>query len=272
MRYCALLVAVLLLVGCGPDKEPEQARVSPTARPVVQVTATPSPQPASEPGPSFRVRTIFPGASNVTFDVTINGRPAGSFNTSAQNDITPLVSAGDNSLEIRWKADPEMMSGRSVEFYFEQRPSPDDDWNTLVSRQVNKDTEAGSLTTSFVSGEVGLTQPAVEVDQPPAELADRFTVKVEQSKLLPADFTLTLNGQPVGSFAANSDQDVTRFIRPGENRGRLVYEAKGHILPKGAQTRFVLGVERDGKWSTVVAQTVGQADPEGLKEFAFQAE
>ncbi|MCA9796452.1 MAG: hypothetical protein KC910_31810, partial [Candidatus Eremiobacteraeota bacterium] len=260
MRYSALMVAFLLLVGCGHDKEPEHANLaSPLPRPVVRVTASPRPEPQAQP--SFRVRTVFPGSSNVTFDVTVNGRPGGSFNTSAQNDITPLVSSGDNTLEVAWKADPEMTMGLSAEFYFEQRRSPEDDWNTLVSRQVNKDTEAGRLTTSFVSGEVGLTEPPVNLEQPAKELSDRFTVKVEQNKLLPADFTLTLNGQPVGSFAADSDQDVTRFIRSGENRGTLVYEAKGHILPTGAETRFVLGVERDGKWSTVMAQSVGKGDP-----------
>jgi len=102
-------------------------------------------------------------------------------------------------------------------------------------------------------------------------LTEKYSVKVTTNTMAPGEFTLVLNGEEIGSFNTNANQDITALLKPGKNVGIIRYAASKEISNQFADSTMTVGVQRDGKWSTVANQAIRKDSPKGEKKFTFMA-
>lgn len=121
--------------------------------------------------------------------------------------------------------------------------------------------------TGVVSGLLWQQTPA------PAKgaLTDHYSVKVKVNSMAEGEFTVLLNGEQIGSFSTDANRDITDLVKPGKNKMVVRYKASESIKNPFAQTVLTLGLERNGKWSTVANQGIRKSDSSGSKTFTFVA-
>ena len=276
-----ILAAALLLASCSPSPSPS----SPAPVPAVTVTttATVSPTPLADlspaPSPSsevYRIRAEFLSSTELTFEVTLNGRKIGSFNTDSQNDVTPLIQEGANEVSVAWsKASTIQDNGKAMLFLESQRPGQET-WNTLFSREVARTTRDTSASGTFEVGDSSTqtspaTPQAAAPDTSEVSVAGRYVVKIKNHVLAPAEFHVSINGGSAQTYTASGDQDITANLQPGPNTIVVGFKSLKNVTNTAWKSTLTIGVERDGKWATVGNQSVGKDEPEGSRTFTFDA-
>jgi hypothetical protein len=78
-----------------------------------------------------------------------------------------------------------------------------------------------------------------------------------------AEVTVFINGTKVGVFMRSTSTDVTRFLKVGTNTVKIASRSEG--LPLAAEA--TIGVNRNGKWATVVSHKIHGTSP--LNEKAY---
>lgn len=107
---------------------------------------------------------------------------------------------------------------------------------------------------------------------PASELQEQYTLKVVFSTAVPATFDVKINGDPAGSFTANSEQDITPLLKPGKN-SVTIHTVPGEVKrqSKYLDSKLTVGVNRGGKWSTVITHTVKTDSTETTKSYTIVA-
>ncbi|MBC8103285.1 MAG: hypothetical protein H7Z41_11915 [Cytophagales bacterium] len=101
-------------------------------------------------------------------------------------------------------------------------------------------------------------------------LTDKYIVKLTPYPLTEVRFVIALNGEQIGDYSSKGEQDITSFVKPGKNTGTLSYI----VTPGGPRygmARFALGVQRDGKWNSIVNADVNGRMPNAKRNFSFVA-
>ena len=155
MRRSASVLSLLSLLSCADPPTRSERSATPVSRPnpavTVSVTATPTgtPSPLDSPAEIYRLRAEFLGTSDVTFEVSLNGKKVGSFNADATNDITPSVQPGSNRIEVRWKGQHEADQYAKAQLFLESQRPGQEDWNSLFSREVGRKTKEVQASGTF---------------------------------------------------------------------------------------------------------------------------
>lgn len=156
-RQATIIGCLLLMVGIALHVAPllgippTPSDVKPVLSPGKKEPSSPSQTPPStliwETGSvePYRIFSYSVGDNTVEFSISINNVPVGSYSSSfVTADITRFIKAGENQVHIAWTADPKMVSRgfALVEIQVKQG----DDWSSIITRKVTKDTQAGEST------------------------------------------------------------------------------------------------------------------------------
>lgn len=283
---------------------PISQRVSPPAVPA----STPS--TATRLSDPYRLKVTRIGNSQATFAVFLNGAQIGDFNTDASQDITDKLHRGSNEIKIVWTSDPAMdaASNSVVEIGYDKNGQ----WNSVVNQRIVKETISGEKTLNLALGDAGdiassvppggstsvngdsleTTAPsnssanssldgagAPVLPEPGSKSAPAITEKYQLKTdywgkhSTDVEFTVSINGQQIGSFNANASQDITNWFNKGNNDVKIAWTAS----PMMASTpitaaKLTIGVDRgDGKWSTVANQQVRNTTKAGSKSVILTA-
>jgi hypothetical protein len=143
------------------------------------------------------------------------------------------------------------------------------------SSSTNSTASVGSSNSTGIIGDTGLDTSALSsAEQTPSStpaLAETYVVKTMFHVWAPAEFNVKVNGTEVGSFSTDSNQDITSLLKPGKNQVVVSWNVSGEPRSKYALSKMTLGVNRDGKWSTVGNIGADSAHKSGTKTFTFTA-
>jgi hypothetical protein len=284
--------------GCGEKPAPveEPSAASSVALPVASSSPAVSDEDETAVKTPYRIRVVYSGKSTVEFSVFVNGTQIGSYNSGSESDLTPSLAPGKNAIKVVWTADPNMKSYESARLFIET--NQEEKWNTVLSREVRKETAAGETTLNLdINGpgtapaetsELSSASPSIEpsatasVMSPevspsavssssPSAVSTRYSIKVDVHEYSPANFSLALNGTTIGDFTSDANQDITQDVRPGKNVLSITWKHTGPVTNKFSQSKVVLGAERNGTWSTVANQGVGINTKDGSRTITFIA-
>ncbi len=104
-----------------------------------------------------------------------------------------------------------------------------------------------------------------------ATLKEKYSVRVKQTALAPAEFTLKINGEVVGSYSDDAQVDVTDRLKPGKNTFVVVWKASAPIKNQFASSSLTIGVYRNGRWSTAMNVAAKKALPKGTRTVTLTA-
>ena len=294
IRVMLALLALSALAGCTkqPDPSAPATQTAIEAPPATQTveTETLEAAPASVAEP-YRVVTDYVGNSRAEFTVIINGATVGSYNTdNVENDISSYLQPGQNTVKVAWTADPSMNSVEKARLKIQTKRGGS--WNDVITREVRRGTAAGDSELEIQVGPPAPGQmpavaqapaampdapapatdapaPATDAPAPAPNLSEKYIVKTKFSSLAPGEFNVTLNGESVGSYSANSNQDITPRLRQGLNR--VIVKWAGKSRNRFSKSELTIGVNRGGKWSTVGNAVIDRDNLQGSKTFEFTA-
>ncbi|RYG38945.1 hypothetical protein EON81_02330 [bacterium] len=103
------------------------------------------------------------------------------------------------------------------------------------------------------------------------KITEKYVVKVDPNVFIPAQFTLKINGEEVGNYDSKSNIDITEFVKAGKNKFTVVYAPTGPYKNRFAATVLTIGVNRNGKWSTVMKVSATQGSPKGTRTLTIKA-
>jgi hypothetical protein len=175
-------LSVLALQGCTAEPKPteENIEVPPAeSRPATMATpqtAVPSPMPSASPSPGegtiiapsptpkpiaspvaalqeqYTMKSRFSASLPATFDVSVNGVQAASFTTNSEQDLTPLLRPGKNTITIR--SIPQNM-GRSVSKFLDSTltigVNRGGAWSTVITQTVKGDSKEQTKTYTIMA-------------------------------------------------------------------------------------------------------------------------
>ncbi|RYG49113.1 hypothetical protein EON79_02425 [bacterium] len=103
------------------------------------------------------------------------------------------------------------------------------------------------------------------------KITEKYVVKVSPNIFIPAEFTLKINGEEVGNYDSDSNIDITEYIKAGKNTFTVKYAPTGPYTNSMAKTILTIGVNRNGKWSTVMKVSASKASPKGTRTLTVKA-
>ena len=110
----------------------------------------------------------------------------------------------------------------------------------------------------------GQTQPSAEPQAPPASnLTDKYVIKTRTvgPGAMP-EFRVTINGADV-AYTGSGDSEITSLFEKGKNEVKVAWEPSiEKSRNRSWYTELTLGLERGGKWSTIVKKQLPQTTAE----------
>lgn len=126
-----------------------------------------------------------------------------------------------------------------------------------------------ATTTATVTATVTVTAtpPATATPLVPA-LSNRYILKTTIMDQVPVVFDVSANGQPVGSFEARSEQDITQWVKAGTN----TLEIRHHALHPGNphfNSTLTVGEQTPTGWNTLGKVTVNGKSLDATRVIRF---
>lgn len=105
----------------------------------------------------------------------------------------------------------------------------------------------------------------------PYAVSERYSLKVVSHPMAPAEFTLKINGEVVGSYDDDAQVDISDRLKKGKNTIIVNWKAAGKFTNQFAKSILTIGSQRNGKWSTVVTVTAKQMAQKGTRTTTISA-
>jgi hypothetical protein len=189
------------------------------------------------------------------FDISINGVQVGVISTDTEIDVTRYLKPGSNTV--------------AVSNDFSRRPQSQlkltvgvvegGQWKTLVNHAVAAQGKSTKTYTLMAGGSVS-TSPAA------GRPSETYVLKTNHRYAGKTEFTVFMNGLQVGTFNATTSIEVTDFLKKGINQVKIISK----VDPKmGWYGTVTIGVNRGGKWATMVSHRVEKDSPSGSKTYTI---
>ncbi len=194
---------------------------------------------------------------SIQLDVKINGRTIGSYIGHAQANISDYVIPGENRVEYTiHRLAEEIKPGKTIRdatIGIQKGRN----YNTLVNYNGGMDElkqikVGGSkkLSYTFIApgAATGETKPSVAGKS-------RYKYYMETFNYGPVQSTVWINGVNIGSFSSSGNANVTGYIKPGENKVKIVVKKQGKITYRN-RTGVKIFRKEKGRMNTVVNHEV----------------
>jgi len=189
------------------------------------------------------------------FDIRINDVQVGVISTDTQIDVTRYVKPGRNTVTVS----SDFPRPPKTQLKLTLGVSEGGRWKTLVNHAV---AEQGKSTKTYTIMAAGSATTPQAADRP----SETYVLKTYHLYAGKTEFTVFINGVQVGTFNATTSIDVTDFLKKGRNEARIASKVDPRMSWYGTVT---IGVERGGKWATVVNHRVEKDSPSGSKTYTI---
>lgn len=189
------------------------------------------------------------------FDIRINDIQVGVISTDTQIDVTRYVKPGRNTVTVS----SDFPRPPQTQLKLTLGVTEGGRWKTLVNHAVAEQGKSTKTYTIIAGGSASSTQAP---DRP----SESYVLKTYHLYAGKTEFTVFINGVQVGTFNATTSIEITDFLKKGINQVKIISK----VDPKmGWYGTVTIGVNRGGKWATMVSHRVEKDSPSGSKTYTI---